>query len=66
MVLSHCVAVEEISRANTPVGMSCGAHSNLCLNQIYRWSNSDQKKYIPKLISLKILAPWYVRTKCRL
>ena len=50
--LAHCVAVEEISRANAAVGMSYGAHSNLCLNQIYRWGNSDQKeKYIPKLIS---------------
>ena len=50
--LAHCVAVEEISRANAAVGMSYGAHSNLCLNQIYRWGNSDQKKkYIPKLVS---------------
>ena len=50
--LAHCVAVEEISRANAAVGMSYGAHSNLCLNQIFRWGNSDQKKkYIPKLIS---------------
>ncbi len=50
--LAHCVAVEEISRANAAVGMSYGAHSNLCLNQIYRWGNSDQKKkFIPKLIS---------------
>ena len=50
--LAHCVAVEEISRANAAIGMSYGAHSNLCINQIYRWGNKQQKnKYLPKLIS---------------
>ena len=50
--LAHCVAVEEISRANAAIGMSYGAHSNLCINQIYRWGNDQQKsKYLPKLIS---------------
>ena len=50
--LAHCVAVEEISRANAEIGMSYGAHSNLCINQIYRWGNEQQKnKYLPKLIS---------------
>jgi len=50
--LAHCVAVEEISRANAAIGMSYGAHSNLCINQIYRWGNEHQKnKYLPKLIS---------------
>ena len=50
--LAHCVAVEEISRANAAIGMSYGAHSNLCINQIYRWGNEQQKnKYLPKLIS---------------
>ena len=50
--LAHCVAVEEISRANAAIGMSYGAHSNLCINQIYRWGNTQQKnKYLPKLIS---------------
>ena len=50
--LAHCVAVEEISRANAAIGMSYGAHSNLCTNQIYRWGNEQQKnKYLPKLIS---------------
>ena len=50
--LDHCVAVEEISRANAAIGMSYGAHSNLCINQIYRWGNEQQKnKYLPKLIS---------------
>ena len=49
--LAHCVAVEEISRANAAIGMSYGAHSNLCINQIYRWGNEQQKnKYLPKLI----------------
>ena len=50
--LAHCVAIEEISRANAAIGMSYGAHSNLCINQIYRWGNEQQKnKYLPKLIS---------------
>jgi isovaleryl-CoA dehydrogenase len=50
--LAHCVAVEEISRANAAIGMSYGAHSNLCINQIYRWGNKQQKsKYLPKLVT---------------
>ncbi len=50
--LEHCVAVEEISRASASIGLSYGAHSNLCVNQIRRWGNDAQKaKYLPKLIS---------------
>ncbi len=50
--LEHCVAMEEISRASASVGLSYGAHSNLCVNQIRRWGNAEQKaKYLPKLIS---------------
>jgi isovaleryl-CoA dehydrogenase len=50
--LAHCVAVEEISRASASVGLSYGAHSNLCVNQIRRNGNDEQrKKYLPKLIS---------------
>ncbi len=50
--LEHCLAVEEISRASASVGLSYGAHSNLCINQIARWGNDEQKaKYLPKLIS---------------
>jgi isovaleryl-CoA dehydrogenase len=50
--LAHCVAMEEISRASASVGLSYGAHSNLCVNQINRNGNADQKaKYLPKLIS---------------
>ena len=50
--LAHCVAVEEISRANAAIGMSYGAHSNLCINQIYRWGNEQQKsKYLPRLVT---------------
>ena len=50
--LEHCVAVEEVSRASASVGLSYGDHSNLCVNQIRRWGNDDQKaKYLPKLIS---------------
>lgn len=50
--LEHVVAVEEVSRASASVGLSYGAHSNLCVNQIRRWGNAGQKaKYLPKLIS---------------
>ena len=50
--LEHCIAVEEISRASASVGLSYGAHSNLCVNQIYRNGNDAQKdKYLPKLIT---------------
>ena len=50
--LEHVVALEEVSRASASVGLSYGAHSNLCVNQIARWANADQKaKYLPKLIS---------------
>jgi isovaleryl-CoA dehydrogenase len=50
--LEHCVAMEEVSRASASVGLSYGAHSNLCVNQIRRNGNEAQKKkYLPKLIS---------------
>src|SRR5436190_292816 len=50
--LEHCVAMEEISRASGSIGLSYGAHSNLCVNQINRNGNESQKaKYLPKLIS---------------
>ncbi len=50
--LEHVVALEEISRASASIGLSYGAHSNLCVNQIARWANAEQKaKYLPKLIS---------------
>ena len=50
--LEHCVAVEEVSRASASVGLSYGAHSNLCINQIVRNGNEAQKRrYLPKLIS---------------
>jgi isovaleryl-CoA dehydrogenase len=50
--LEHVVAVEEVSRASASIGLSYGAHSNLCVNQIRRWANPEQKaKYLPKLIS---------------
>ena len=50
--LEHTVAMEEISRASASVGLSYGAHSNLCVNQIQRHGNDEQKtKYLPKLIS---------------
>jgi isovaleryl-CoA dehydrogenase len=48
----HCIAMEEISRASGSVGLSYGAHSNLCINQLVRHGNPEQKqKYLPKLIS---------------
>ncbi len=50
--LAHVVAMEEISRASGSVGLSYGAHSNLCVNQIYRWGTPEQKaKYLPALVS---------------
>ena len=50
--LEHVIAQEEIARASASVGLSYGAHSNLCVNQVRRWGNSEQKKrYLPKLIS---------------
>jgi isovaleryl-CoA dehydrogenase len=50
--LEHCVAVEEISRASASVGLSYGAHSNLCVNQLRRNGSATQKRrYLPKLIS---------------
>ncbi|WP_374529726.1 isovaleryl-CoA dehydrogenase [Novosphingobium sp.] len=50
--LDHVVAVEEVSRASASIGLSYGAHSNLCVNQIRRWGSDEQKaKYLPKLIS---------------
>jgi isovaleryl-CoA dehydrogenase len=50
--LEHCVAMEEISRASGSIGLSYGAHSNLCVNQIRRNGSADQKKrYLPKLMS---------------
>ncbi|CAN6331269.1 unnamed protein product [Urochloa humidicola] len=48
----HCIAMEELSRASGSVGLSYGAHSNLCINQLVRHGNPEQKqKYLPKLIS---------------
>ena len=50
--LEHCIAVEEISRASAAVGLSYGAHSNLCVNQLRRnGSEAQKRKYLPKLIS---------------
>lgn len=50
--LEHVVACEEVSRASAAIGLSYGAHSNLCVNQIRRWGSREQKaRYLPKLIS---------------
>ncbi|WP_207536922.1 isovaleryl-CoA dehydrogenase [Sabulicella rubraurantiaca] len=50
--LAHCVAMEEVSRASASIGLSYGAHSNLCVNQIERNGTKEQKgRYLPKLIS---------------
>jgi isovaleryl-CoA dehydrogenase len=50
--LAHAIAMEEISRASASVGLSYGAHSNLCINQIHRNGNAEQKqKYLPKLVT---------------
>jgi isovaleryl-CoA dehydrogenase len=50
--LEHVVAMEEVSRASASVGLSYGAHSNLCINQLRRWANPAQKsRYLPQLLS---------------
>jgi isovaleryl-CoA dehydrogenase len=50
--LEHVITMEEISRASASVALSYGAHSNLCINQIYRNGNADQRqRYLPKLVS---------------
>ncbi|MDX5360698.1 MAG: isovaleryl-CoA dehydrogenase, partial [Alphaproteobacteria bacterium] len=50
--LEHCIAMEEISRGSASVGLSYGAHSNLCVNQLRRWGTDEQKRrYLPKLVS---------------
>jgi isovaleryl-CoA dehydrogenase len=70
--LEHVIAVEEVSRASASLGLSYGAHSNLCLNQIRRWGNEEQKaKYLPGLISGRACRqPRHVRgergQRCRL
>ncbi len=50
--LAHVVAMEEVSRASGAVGLSYGAHSNLCVNQLHRWANDEQKaRLLPALVS---------------
>ncbi len=50
--LEHCIALEEVSRASGSIGLSYGAHSNLCVNQLRRWGTREQKeRYLGKLIS---------------
>ena len=50
--LAHVIAMEEISRASGAVGLSYGAHSNLCVNQLRRWGNAEQKaRFLPRLVS---------------
>lgn len=52
--LAHTIAIEEISRASASVGLSYGAHSNLCINQINRWGTSEQKqRFLPGLVAGK-------------
>jgi isovaleryl-CoA dehydrogenase len=54
--LEHVIAMEEISRASGSVGLSYGAHSNLCVNQLRSWGNDEQKRrYLPKLCSGEFL-----------
>ena len=50
--LEHVVAMEEVSRASASIGLSYGAHSNLCVNQLRRWGSDEQKRrYLPRLIT---------------
>ncbi|MDH5621118.1 MAG: isovaleryl-CoA dehydrogenase [Gammaproteobacteria bacterium] len=54
--LAHVIAMEEISRASGAVGLSYGAHSNLCVNQLRRWGNEEQKRrFLPRLVSGEFL-----------
>jgi isovaleryl-CoA dehydrogenase len=57
--LEHVIAVEEVRRASASVGLSYGAHSNLCVNQIRRWGTTEQKaRYLPGLISGEHVGAW--------
>ena len=59
--LDHCLVIEEISRASASVGLSYGAHSNLCVNQIFRNGSSAQKeKYLPKVLFLSFLPSFFL------
>ena len=50
--LAHVIAMEEISRVSASVGLSYGAHSNLCVNQLQRWGNDEQRdRYLPRLVT---------------
>jgi isovaleryl-CoA dehydrogenase len=50
--VAHVIAMEEISRASASVGLSYGAHSNLCVNQLHRWGTDEQRqRFLPKLVS---------------
>jgi isovaleryl-CoA dehydrogenase len=63
--LAHVVAMEEISRASAAVGLSFGAHSNLCVNQLHRNGSTAQKvKYLPKLVSGDHRRPCDERAEC--
>ena len=54
--LEHCIIVEEVSRASAAVALSYGAHSNLCVNQLVRNGNDEQKKkYLPKVYPCSML-----------
>ncbi|HNP36736.1 MAG TPA: isovaleryl-CoA dehydrogenase [Woeseiaceae bacterium] len=54
--LAHVIAMEEISRASASIGLSYGAHSNLCVNQLHRWGNEEQKeRFLPGLVSGKFV-----------
>ena len=56
--LEHCIVVEEMSRASAAVALSYGAHSNLCVNQLVRNGNEEQKeKLLPKVLSIRLLCP---------
>lgn len=61
--LEHCIVGEEMSRASGAVALSYGAHSNLCVNQIVRNGNEEQKeKFLPKvryIIIVHVLTTWF-------
>ena len=62
--LEHVIAMEEISRGSASIGLSYGAHSNLCVNQIRRNGTHEQKsRYLPRLVSGEHLALWRCRSR---
>jgi isovaleryl-CoA dehydrogenase len=61
--LAHCVAMEEISRASASVGLSYGAHSNLCVNQMQKGHEAQKQRYLPSCAPASMSVPWPCRSR---